>query len=82
MSEAFKAKNFSMKEEAMLIDIESGKEITYVPRRKTFDLLKKRLSPQEIDKIVVHINELIENAGGKIVTAGWLPGSDWSGTRS
>ena len=27
-----------------------------------------------------HINELIDNAGAEIATAGWLPGEDWSGT--
>lgn len=64
----------------MLIDIESGKEITYVPHPQTFNPLQTCLSPKEFDDIVVHINELIENAGGEIVTAGWLPGSDWSGT--
>ena len=62
----------------MLIDIESGKEITYVPHPQTFNPLQTCLSPKEFDDIVVHINELIENAGGEIVTAGWLPGSDWS----
>jgi len=26
------------------------------------------------------IDELIDDAGGDIATAGWLPGSDWTGT--
>ena len=64
----------------MLIDIESGKEITHVPHSQTFNPLQTCLSLKEFDEVVMHINELIENAGGEIVTAGWLPGSDWSGT--
>ena len=64
----------------MLIEIESGKEIAHVPHPQTFNPLKARLSLEEFEGVVVRINELIENAGGEIVTAGWLPGSDWSGT--
>ena len=64
----------------MLIDLESGKEITHVPHRETFDLLKARLRDAEFGDVVAQINELIENAGGEIVTAGWLPGSEWRDT--
>ena len=54
----------------MLIEIESGKEITRVPHPQTFNPLRDRLSPEEFEGVVVRINELIENAGGEIVTAG------------
>lgn len=30
--------------------------------------------------MVARIDELIDEAGGEIATAGWLPGSDWTGT--
>ena len=30
--------------------------------------------------MVARINELIAESGAEIATAGWLPGSDWTGT--
>ena len=30
--------------------------------------------------MVARIDELIDDAGAEIATAGWLPGSDWTGT--
>jgi hypothetical protein len=30
--------------------------------------------------VLAEINRRIDAAGGKIVTAGWLPGSDWRGS--
>ncbi|HUR05845.1 MAG TPA: hypothetical protein VM347_25090 [Nonomuraea sp.] len=64
----------------MLIDIDTGKPITRVPYEKDFDVLRGRLSPEEFDGMIVRIDELIDEAGGEIATAGWLPGSDWTGT--
>ena len=64
----------------MLIDIDSGRPIERIPFRDTFDLIKRRLSEEEFSQVVGGINERIDKAGGKIATAGWLPGSDWSGT--
>jgi hypothetical protein len=29
---------------------------------------------------VIHINGLIDGAGGEIATAGWLPGREWGGS--
>ena len=43
-------------------------------------MLRSRLSEDEFDAIVSHINELIDAAGKEIATAGWLPGNDWSKT--
>ncbi|HEU0242917.1 MAG TPA: hypothetical protein VFQ75_03365 [Candidatus Limnocylindrales bacterium] len=64
----------------MLIDIESGKAINRVPFQPQFDVLRARVSPAEFDAMVARINELIDESGAEIATAGWLPGSDWTGT--
>jgi hypothetical protein len=64
----------------MLIDIDSGKPITRIPYHSDFDTLRRRLSDEEFDAMVARINELVDEAGGEIATAGWLPGSDWTGT--
>jgi len=64
----------------MLIDIDSGKVIQTVPFARDFETLRKRLSDAEFEAMVTRINELIDEAGAEIATAGWLPGSDWTGT--
>ncbi len=64
----------------MLIDIDTGKVIESVPFHRDFDTLRARLSEADFDAMVARINELIDEAGSDIATAGWLPGSDWTGT--
>jgi hypothetical protein len=64
----------------MLIDIDTGRVIDEVPFRRDFDVLRGRLSEAEFDTMVTGINVLIDEAGAEIATAGWLPGSDWTGT--
>ena len=64
----------------MLINIDTGKVVDRVPGRQEFDVLRGRLSEAEFDAMVGRINELIDEAGSEIATAGWLPGSDWRGT--
>ena len=64
----------------MLIDIDTGREIDRIPYRREFDALRSRLSEAEFDGMVARINELIDEGGAEIATAGWLPGSDWTGT--
>lgn len=64
----------------MLIDIKSRKVIRKIPHRDVFETIRTRLSPSEFKGVVDEINERIDNAGGEIATAGWLPGSDWSDT--
>ena len=64
----------------MLIDIDTGKAIIKVPFEAAFDTLRRRLSEAEFDAMVARINELIQESGSEIATAGWLPGSDWTGT--
>ena len=64
----------------MLIDVDSGKPIEHVPFRRDFDVLRERLSEPEFEAMVSRVNELIDASGSEIATAGWLPGSDWTGT--
>jgi len=64
----------------MLVDIDSGRAIDLIPYRAQFDALKKRLSNEEFEAMLARINELIDESGSEIATAGWLPGSDWTGT--
>jgi hypothetical protein len=64
----------------MLVDIDTGRPVDLIPYRAQFDHLKARLSYDEFEAILARINELIDEAGGEIATAGWLPGSDWTGT--
>lgn len=64
----------------MLIDIDTGKVKDRVPFQHDFDALRGRLSDAEFDAMVARINELIDETGSEIATAGWLPGSDWTGT--
>lgn len=64
----------------VLIDVESGKTIDRIPFRSEFDALRVRLSPAEFDGMVARVNELIDETGAEIATAGWLPGGDWTGT--
>ena len=64
----------------MLIDIESDEPIDRIPHRAEFDALRRRLSDAEFEAMVARINDLIDESGGEIATAGWLPGSDWTGT--
>ena len=64
----------------MLIDIDSGKTIHQVPYSAKFQALRRRLNDIEFEAMVARVNELIDASGGEIATAGWLPGSDWTGT--
>lgn len=64
----------------MLIDIDSEKVIDRIPGRREFDILRGRLSEAEFDAMVARVDELIDEAGAEIATAGSLPGSDWRGT--
>lgn len=64
----------------MLIDIEKNLPIQTIPYRSDFDALRRRLTDAEFDGMIARINELIDESGAEIATAGWLPGSDWTGT--
>ena len=64
----------------VLVDVFTGKEIERIPYKSQFDTLRARLSGEEFDAMVARVNELIDESGGEVATAGWLPGSDWTGT--
>src|SRR5687768_12659140 len=64
----------------MLIDIDRQRRINRVPYQRDFDAVRRRVSEGEFEAMVARVNELINEAGGEIATAGWLPGSDWTGT--
>jgi hypothetical protein len=64
----------------MLRSLFGDKPIESVPGAREFELLKSRLSDPEFDAMVDRINELIDESGAEIATAGWLPGADWTGT--
>ena len=64
----------------MLMLVETGRTIGQVPFRRDFDTLRGRLSAADFDAMVARIDELIDAGGAEIATAGWLPGSDWTGT--
>ena len=64
----------------MLYDVNGEKIINYMPYKDQVDTLRSRLSESDFEAICNKINELIDNAGGEIATAGWLPGNDWTGT--
>ena len=64
----------------MLIDVNSGRVLAHVPHEREFSAVQRRLSTEEFERMVERLNELIDDAGGEIATAGWLPGSDWTGT--
>ncbi|GMO69926.1 MAG: hypothetical protein Ta2A_18390 [Treponemataceae bacterium] len=67
----------------MLIDIETGKEISTIPHKTDFDSFLKKISTSDYQKIVDKLNSVIDTdklKGSEIQTAGWIPGNDWSGT--
>src|SRR6478752_2888059 len=64
----------------MLYDIDKDRPIETIPYRREFDALRSRLTDAEFDGMIARINELIDESGAEIATAGWLPGSDWTGT--
>jgi len=65
----------------MLRDVDTGRPLTKTPYQETFNLFS-RMSPEEIDAARAAINLKIDAALGdkEILTAGWLPGNDWTDT--
>lgn len=62
----------------MLYSIDSDKYINQVPHKKDFNKWMKNLSTSDYQAIVDALNKKIDESN--IVTAGWLPGHDWTGT--
>ena len=66
----------------MLNSIE-GNKITTVWYKKFFDASKQWLSDDEYEAMVNELNRIVQkniDGGEDIVVAGFIPGSDWSGT--
>jgi hypothetical protein len=62
----------------MLVDLMSGKSIAKVPYEAEYRSFMSRMTPDEIRAIKGALNDMID--GDDIHTAGWMPGSDWTGT--
>ena len=62
----------------MLVDMMTGKEITEVPYNREYRDFMSRMTSEEIAAIRARLNDMID--GDEIHTAGWMPGSDWTGT--
>lgn len=62
----------------MLWDVYNNKEINNIPHKREYDVWISRMTQAEIQGIKTEILKRIE--GDEIATAGWIPGSNWSGT--
>lgn len=62
----------------MIIDINTGKIKENIPHGKDYRQWRSKLSDNDYSKIVEDLNSKID--GEEIHTAGWMPGSDWTGT--
>lgn len=62
----------------MLFEMMSGKRISHVPYGGEYRRYLAAMEPEEIAAIKTRLNEMID--GTEIQTAGWMPGSNWSGT--
>ncbi len=62
----------------MLIDMMTRRTISAVPFAKEYAAFMARMSASEIADIKAELNNRID--GTEIQTAGWMPGSDWTGT--
>lgn len=62
----------------MLISIDTGAKVTKMPHQSDFNRWRKNISDDNYAKVEEAINELVD--ANDINTAGWMPGSDWTGT--
>jgi hypothetical protein len=53
-------------------------KVETIPHEKDFQLWRRRLTPEEYQAIIDEMNRVLDS--GEIHTAGWIPGSDWTGT--
>ena len=66
----------------MLVSFETGKQVTTIPHKNDYNRWMSHLDPVDYQKITDALNNYID-AKVKInepVTAGWIPGSDWTNT--
>lgn len=62
----------------MLYSVDTGDYIKVLPHRKDFIRWRANINDSDYDKIVDELNDRID--GDEVHTAGWMPGSDWTGT--
>ncbi len=62
----------------MLWDIDKQREVTRIPHEEFYNARISRLPPEQIQAIQDEI--LLRIDGIEIAVAGWIPGSDWTGT--
>lgn len=66
----------------MLFNFETGKQVTSVPHKIDYKKWRDNLDDGDYQLIVEALNKYIDNKVdvGEPVTAGWIPGSDWTNT--
>ena len=64
----------------MLWDDSKRREVTRIPHKREYDIWVSRLSQEQVQNIRAEILRSISIKGDDIATAGWIPGSDWTGT--
>ena len=62
----------------MLFSFDKNEYVTKMPHKKEYDRWRKNLSDADYRKTVDEINRMADESD--VNTAGWMPGSDWSGT--
>jgi len=62
----------------MLYSIESGTKIQNIPHKKDYERWMNNLSSNDLIQIEAELNNKIDK--NDVNTAGWMPGSDWTGT--
>jgi hypothetical protein len=63
----------------MILDIETGRAITYQPHRPTWNLIQARMKPQQIADVVHEVWQ--RTSGVKIFSPSFIAGKNWTGTR-
>jgi hypothetical protein len=62
----------------MLISIDTGRPINYIPHKKEYEIWKSRLTQEQFEVIRAELDRRIE--GGEVHTSSWIPGENWTGT--
>ena len=62
----------------MLYSVDAQAPVTRLPHVKEFNAWQSKISDTEFQAVVGRLNDLID--GDEVHTAGWMPGSDWTGT--
>ena len=61
-----------------LYSVDSQQYVNDIPLRVEFERWRGRLSEEQYDAICAELRRMID--GSAIHTAGWMPGTDWTGT--